>query len=92
MYHELYAIYYSSSHLPAIQLSIISQCGFNYTGDGRFCSLDSDFDGYPAVAIPCEDVEVFPPFCRVDTCPLVSNVQNDTSACLGLGKLVLTPL
>lgn len=79
-------------HLLSLSLQFMfpcfcPQCTPPYVGDGSLCVLDSDGDGYPALALrTCsdEDTEMY---CMVDTCPTAPNTnQSDTSFCSGTAQ------
>ena len=51
-----------------------------YAGDGDFCGLDSDLDGFPDAALPCDELH-----CRKDNCPLVPNSGQEDADMDGTG-------
>ena len=59
------------------------QCLSPYVGNGSYCTLDSDRDGYPNMALRnCAESEREQSYCANDTCPTVFNLpQSDTTPC-----------
>ncbi|XP_064384244.1 uncharacterized protein LOC135333251 isoform X3 [Halichondria panicea] len=57
------------------------ECQEPYVGDGRHCTLDSDGDLFPDVALNISSCTEENSYCVQDVCPSVSNVNQDPSDC-----------
>lgn len=59
-----------------------SQCEVGWAGDGHVCGLDSDFDSFPDVRLPCSDSH-----CRADNCRTTPNSGQEDSDNDGIGDV-----
>ena len=58
-------------------------CNTGFAGNGQFCGLDSDSDGFPDSALPCPEIN-----CAADNCPAFPNSGQEDSDGDGTGKRI----
>ncbi|XP_055332011.1 cartilage oligomeric matrix protein-like isoform X2 [Paramacrobiotus metropolitanus] len=56
------------------------ECKVGFAGDGKMCGRDSDLDGFPDNALPCNELH-----CRQDNCPVVPNSGQEDADLDGMG-------
>lgn len=56
------------------------KCKVGWAGDGLFCAIDKDLDGWPDYDLGCADKR-----CRADNCPNIPNSGQEDADRDGLG-------